>query len=304
MRTSFLICGDPLRPTHPDPAFADEVSALRAAGADLALLDHDALVAGDAGDAVRRVPRDSGAYWYRGWMIPVRRYEELERALEQRGCSLLTSAARYRRAHELPGWYEVFEVLTPTTVWTAAAAGKPPYGTELSELTAGLRPGAGVVKDYVKSRKHEWDEACFVPDLSDLAHLSAVVERLFALQEDSLVGGLVVREYEAFVRGGEARAWWVDSEVVLVTAHPDSPGDCPVPRLDAVRAAVAALDCRFVTTDLALREDGEWRVVEVGDGQVSGVPRGADIGRLVGALAVVDVSGGSEGDRACPPPAP
>ncbi|MFD8062500.1 ATP-grasp domain-containing protein [Streptomyces cyaneofuscatus] len=35
---------------------------------------------------------------------------------------------------------------------------------------------------------------------------------------------------------------------------------------------------RWAPTDLALREDGVWRVVEVGDGQVSGlsVEAGAD----------------------------
>ncbi|MFF4349937.1 ATP-grasp domain-containing protein [Streptomyces sp. NPDC001530] len=297
MTTRFLVCGDPLHTTRPDPAFADDVAALRSVGADLALLDHDALLAGDAVEAVRRVPRESGAYWYRGWMIPVERYEELERALRRRGCSLFTSAARYRRAHELPGWYGVFETLTPPSVWRAAEPGKPPTWMELSELTADLDAVAGIVKDYVKSRKYEWDDACFVPRLSDLRHLSAVVERLFALQGDSLAGGLVVRAYERFVRGGEARVWWVDGAAVLVTAHPDTPDDRPVPGLDAVRACVAALDCRFVTTDLALREDGEWRVVEVGDGQVSGVPRGADVRPLVEALAAVTDGGGRPSGR-------
>jgi hypothetical protein len=47
---------------------------------------------------------------------------------------------------------------------------------------------------------------------------------------------------------------------------------------------VAALGCRFVTTDLARRSDGVWRVIEVGDGQVSDFPAGADIGPLVKAL--------------------
>lgn len=298
MITRFLLCADPLRPGRPDPAFTEDAAAMRTVGAGLALLDHDELLAGNAVEAVRRVPRDSGTYWYRGWMIPALRYEELEAALRNRGCALGTSAARYRRAHELPGWYGVFEELTPSSGWLTAAPGEPPAPARLAELTARFGSVAGVVKDYVKSRKHEWEQACYVPDLSDTARLSAVVQRFFALQEDALTGGLVVREFERFVRGGEARVWWVDAEAVLVTAHPDTPDDRPAPDLDAVRAAVAALDCRFVTTDLALREDGVWRVVEVGDGQVSGLPRGTDAGRLVEALAgarpaPTDVSGGN-----------
>ncbi|MET7701231.1 ATP-grasp domain-containing protein [Streptomyces sp. NPDC005485] len=298
MITRFLLCADPLRSVRPDPAFTEDAAAVRAVGAGLALLDHDALLAGNAEEAVRRVPRDSGAYWYRGWMIPALKYGELEAALRNRGCVLLTSAARYRRAHELPGWYRVFEALTPSSVWLPTAPGEPPAPARLAELAAPLGSVAAIVKDYVKSRKHEWEEACYVPDVSDPAGLSAVVQRFFALQEDSLAGGLVVREFEPFVRGGEARVWWVDGEAVLVTAHPDTPHDRPAPVLEAVRTAVAALDCRFVTTDLALREDGVWRVVEVGDGQVSGLPRGADAGRLLEALggarsAASDISGGT-----------
>ncbi|WP_435850074.1 hypothetical protein [Streptomyces uncialis] len=70
MRPGFLFCHDPLRPARPDPEFAAEVTAVRAAGSRLALIGHDALTAGDPRGAVARVPRDSGPYWYRGWMLP------------------------------------------------------------------------------------------------------------------------------------------------------------------------------------------------------------------------------------------
>lgn len=82
--------------------------------------------------------------------------------------------------------------------------------------------------------------------------------------------------------------WWVDGEAVLTTAHPDTPDRVPAPELSSVREAVARLGLRWVTTDLALREDGAWRVVEVGDGQVSGVPAGADTGDLFAALAAAE----------------
>ncbi|MEV7197644.1 ATP-grasp domain-containing protein [Streptomyces sp. NPDC093510] len=287
MSASFLFPSDPLRAARPDPEFAAEVAAARATGAGVALVDHDALTAGETARAVARVPRGSGPYWYRGWMVQVARYEELERALTARDCALFTGCEAYGRAHELPGWYATLEraSLTPRSVWCAAAPGTPPPAERLTELVAPLGPGPGIVKDYVKSRKHEWDEACFVPELADGARLSAVVDRFFTLQEETLAGGLVVRAYEPFVAGGEARVWWLDGAPLLVTAHPDTPDRTPMPELDGVREAVAALDCRFVTTDLALREDGQWRVVEVGDGQVSGVPRGTGaVGDQITAL--------------------
>ncbi|MFE8916042.1 ATP-grasp domain-containing protein [Streptomyces globisporus] len=285
-RSSFLFCADPLRASRPDPQFAEDVAAARAAGGRIALLDHDALLSGDAAGAVARVTRDSGPYWYRGWMIPSARYAELERALGARGCTLLTDAVGYRQAHELPGWYEEFDGLTPRSVWSATVPGAPPPSAgELAGLAAPLGPGPGIVKDFVKSRKHDWHEACYVPELGDRKQLASVVGRFVELQGGFLAGGLVLRAFEPFVAGGEARVWWVDGEAVLVTAHPDTPDRHPVPELPAVREAVGRLGLRWVTTDLALREDGVWRVVEVGDGQVSGVPAGAGTGDLFAALA-------------------
>lgn len=49
-------------------------------------------------------------------------------------------------------------------------------------------------------------------------------------------------------------------------------------------ALVAAFDARFITTDLALRDDGAWRIVEVGDGQVSDLATGTDPTALLAAL--------------------
>ncbi|MFI7238983.1 ATP-grasp domain-containing protein [Streptomyces cyaneofuscatus] len=277
--TGFLFCADPLRPNRPDPHFADQVTAVRAAGAGVALVDHEALLAGDAAGAVARVSRGSGPYWYRGWMVPSERYAELEEALSARGCSLLTTSVDYRRAHELPSWYEVFAELTPRSVWCAGVPDDP------AALAARLGRGPGIVKDFVKSRKHEWHEACYVPELADREQLAAVVCRFVELQGSFLAGGVVLRTFEAFVPGGEARVWWLDGEPVLVTAHPDTPDRLPDPPLGAVGEAVRRLGPRWVTTDLALREDGVWRVVEVGDGQVSGLPAGAGAGELFAAAA-------------------
>jgi ATP-grasp domain, R2K clade family 3 len=274
----FVHCADPLDPRRRDPHFAGEARGVRA------LIDHDLLLAGDAAGAVARVPRGGGPAWYRGWMVPPDAYARLECALAARGVTLLTSPEHYRRAHELPGWYEVFAELTPRSVWLPAAPGKPPGAAELAALTEPLGGGPVVVKDYVKSRKHEWHEAAYVPESADTGRLAAVVARFFELQGEFLAGGVVVRAFEEFDGAGEARVWWVDGEPVLVTAHPDTPGSRVEPALDAVRAPVRALGCRFVTTDLVRRADGCWRVVEVGDGQVSDLPSGTDPGPLLDAL--------------------
>ncbi|MBP0454065.1 ATP-grasp domain-containing protein [Kitasatospora sp. RG8] len=315
---------DPLNPRRPDPHFAWEARTLRELGGEQYLVDHDALLAGDVAEAVRRVPEDCGPLWCRGWMIPAVDYAAFDRALADRGANLLTSAAGYASAHELPGWYGVFEGATPPSTWIplSPAAGRP--GAE--QLAAAVERlgghGPAIVKDYVKSRKHEWDEACYVPELSDLASVGRVVDRFVELQGEFLAGGVVLRRYEEFARAGggdgttdglvnepgagggpaggpagargrggngerpvEARVWWLDGEPVLVGPHPDAPGQSAEPDLTGVRPLVRALGCRFVTTDLASRADGSgWRVVEVGDGQVSDLPRGIDASGLLTSL--------------------
>ncbi|MFI9585758.1 ATP-grasp domain-containing protein [Streptomyces sp. NPDC052236] len=285
MTASLLLCADPLRPTRCDPHFAPQAAAARLAGATVALIDHDALLAGRADEAVRRVPQGLGPAWYRGWMIPAAAYADLDAALAVRGARLCTGPPMYRRAHELPGWYDAFADVTPTSAWTACAPYQPPPPTVLAAVAATLPAGPGIVKDYVKSRKHDWDQACYLPDLADTAAVHRVVARFVELQEDTLAGGIVLRAFEPLRRAaGEARVWWLDGEPVLSTAHPDTPGLRPRPALDSIRPAVRALACRFVTTDLAQRTDGTWRVIEVGDGQVSDLPVGTDPATLITPL--------------------
>ena len=289
---AILFPADPLAPRRPDPHFAREARLVSESGGEYALLDHDALLAGDAAGAVRRVPVGLGPAWYRGWMVPGPAYARLAVALDGRGGALLTSPAGYLSAHELPGWYQVFEGATPSSVWIPVSTpGCVPDSDALAAAAARLGgSGAAIVKDYVKSRKHEWDEACFVPELGDLPALARVVARFVELQDDFLAGGVVLRRFEDFARtaegrAAEARVWWLDGEAVLVGPHPDTPGHAPEPDLSGIRPLVRALGCRFVTTDLALRADGGgWRVVEVGDGQVSDRPVGGDAAALLGAL--------------------
>ncbi|MDX3097932.1 ATP-grasp domain-containing protein [Streptomyces sp. ME01-24h] len=306
MGVLFVFCADALRPSRVDAHFAAEAEAVRALGHDVALVDHDALLAGDAAAATSRVPSGAGPAWYRGWMMSAQRYAALSAALSERRVLLGTSPDQYRRAHELPGWYGAFAAQTPRSTWLPLdPAGPPPGAPALAAATAPLGEGPAVVKDYVKSRKHEWDEACYVPELADTEHLASVVARFAALQGDDLAGGIVVRAFESFVKAaGEARVWWTGGEAALVTAHPDTPDLRPAPDLDAVRPLVRALGCPFVTTDLALHEDGRWRVVEVGDGQVSDLPAGASSKTLASALSVLagEPGGAAPSHRSDPSP--
>ncbi|WP_436500615.1 ATP-grasp domain-containing protein [Actinokineospora sp. HUAS TT18] len=261
-----LVPADALRPRRPDAHFAAEADAARALGIKVALVDHDALTSDRADEAVSRVPADDDAV-YRGWMLRGEQYAAFSAALVGRDVNLRTSAEQYRCAHELPGWYAAVEPLTPRSAWTV---GDDRAAFDRARVELG--PGPAVLRDYTKSMKHYWAEAAFIPELDDASAAWAVASRFRELRADDMAGGFVLRRFEEFT-SSEVRTWWIDGECVLAGPHPDTPDQVPPdPDLAAVRPLVAELKLPFVTVDLVLRADGRWRIVELGDGQVSDRP--------------------------------
>ncbi|MBP2337173.1 hypothetical protein JOF41_003351 [Saccharothrix coeruleofusca] len=278
--TLLLLPCDVLNPRRVDEHFAAEAEAARAAGLEVALVDHDALArSGDADRAVRRVP-EGGEAVYRGWMLRAERYAAFAEALRRRGVVPKTGAEQYRRAHELPGWYRDLAAVTPRSAWTGGDD-RADFDRARRELGA----GPAVLRDYTKSMKHYWHEAAFIPELGDGDAAWAVARRFRELRDEDMVGGFVLRRFERFV-SAEVRTWWAHGRCRLVGAHPDTPDDLPAtgPDLSVVAPLVAGLGLPFVTVDLALREDGAWRVVELGDGQVSDRPASIPPAALIDLL--------------------
>lgn len=251
------------------------------AGIAVALVDHDALTGqGGPGRAVARVPDGGGAAVYRGWMLSASQYAALADAAATKGVTLRTSASQYRQAHELPGWYAALASVTPDTTWSAGDS-EPEFRAACERLG----PGPAVLRDYVKSMKHYWHEAAYIPDLADQAQAWKVAARFRALREDEFAGGFVLRRFEQFT-SAEVRTWWVDGTFKLATPHPDTPDEPPPSGFDLTPfiTLIQDLALPFVTADMARRADGTWRVVELGDGQVSDRPRTTRAGEFLSAI--------------------
>lgn len=213
-------------------------------------------------------------------MLRSEQYRAFGTALAATGVTLRTGPEQYQRAHELPGWYAALATVTPESVWTA--------GDDMGafdEQRRQLGAGPGVLRDYSKSMKHYWHEAAFIPELSDREAARAVARRFRELRDDDFVGGFVLRRFERFT-GAEVRTWWVNGRCVLSTAHPDTADQSPPIDLDleAIAPLVAMTELPFVSVDLAKRDDGAWRVIELGDGQVSDRPATTDPGTFFAAV--------------------
>jgi hypothetical protein len=291
-----VFCRDPLEPARPDRAFGAEAAAVERLGLPYFLVDHDALVQdGDPDRAVRRVSQQPGPVLaaYRGWMVTPLQYRVLYLALAARGVILINDPDQYRHCHHLPENYPVIEHHTPRSVWLSGDLGID----RILEALAPFGDAPIIVKDFVKSRKHEWQEACFIASAADRKAVARVVTRFLELQEDDLNEGLVFREFVEFEPVGvhpqsgmplteEYRVFWLDGTPIFGAPYwaEGIYGDIQPP-IEHFSGAAATVRSRFFTMDLAKRRDGQWMIVELGDGQVSGLPSESDAGRFYEGLA-------------------
>jgi hypothetical protein len=278
-----IFCADPLNPKQVDSIYELEFETAQSMFASCHLIDFESLVAGLLQQAVRQVPtyQTEQHAIYRGWMLKPSKYQELYEALLGRGVRLINNPAMYRHCHYLPESYPIIKDYTPQSIWF------PHDEFTMDAVFDSLKVFGDspiIVKDYVKSQKHYWHEACYIPDASDTKQVERVVKRFIQLQGDDLNEGLVFRkfiEFEPMVQHSQSgmpltkefRVFVLDGKPVFHTKY-WSEGNYQDVDIDLTKFAnvIQAVQSRFFTMDIARRTDGEWMIVELGDAQVSGLP--------------------------------
>lgn len=220
----------------------------------------------------------SGLTIYRGWMMKPELYKIFYDLLEERGIFLINSPEEYKRYHTLPGWYHEFAEMTVKSIWE-----KDGNVNSILEMSTSLE-GSFIVKDYVKSRKHEWYDACYIPNIADKVNASKIISTFVERQGEALVGGIVLRKFEKLKQIGfheksgmpiseEYRVFVYAGKVHVVDNYwrNDMQVDFSEQELAWIKDIVARLRSNFVTVDLARKEDGTLIIMELGDGQVSGL---------------------------------
>lgn len=283
---NILFPSDPTRPSKVEPAFEEEFTAAREAGFPCGFVNGGFF---GADFEFYSVPRDSTPWMYRGWILSYESYRKLDQQLVERGCSLITSPDSYEFANCFPKWYQALpDGTTPMSAWVQW----DPNITVESEIVVTvdqLREVFGdkslILKDYVKSRKHEWHDACFIEHLNDAAR---VIRNFIERQADSLVGGLVFREYVPVKKLGrhpksglplskEYRYFIRDKTDVILASAYWSEADYPderIPGQEALQAVLGSLQSPFIVLDVVELEDGSTTVLEVNDGGTAGIPLG------------------------------
>lgn len=280
-----------------DPVYAPEREAARALGWRTGLLDDEALRSGDTAAALKALPSgDGGRLVYRGWMLEAPLYATLHAALLKRGYQPVTTPAQYAACHHLSQTLDILGDWTPQTTFIALGSGGEVDWAAVRVALDALGPHAAIVKDDVKSRKHEWLEACFIPDASQTEEAMQVVRTFVERQGAALTGGVALRRFETFRPIGthqqsgmplteEYRVFMVSHQPAVVADYWETPNAAgsPLP-LDELTRLAAAVPSPFFTMDVARLASGGWRVVELGDGQVAGRPEQVSAESLVQAL--------------------
>lgn len=271
-----FFCSDPLNLRTPEPAFEAEAQVARDQGFEIKLIDHDELDhRRDPAAALGKFKLGEGRGVYRGWMLRSDAYAALYGLLAERGVKLLTDPSAYERCHHAIGSYEALSAYSPAAKWVDKESLDD--GAAVSTALSQFGSAPVIIKDWVKSQASGyWSEACFIPDASNSEQATRVIKRFRELQGDSLVGGLVIKsyvplkpvgqpafEYRAFIVDGVVVGSWPRSEAARILSEP------PAALLQEIAARVPS---PFASADFALDEHDKWWLLEVGDGQVSGLP--------------------------------
>jgi hypothetical protein len=187
---------------------------------------------------------------YRGWMLNPTEYGLLIDSIERMGAKAYTSPTTYLATHYLPNWYHLLTDFTPETKFHA-------LDDDLEAELNKLGWDKFFIKDYVKSLKTSVGAIVSHP-----AEIQIVIVEMQKFR-GSIEGGICVRRVEDFIPETERRYFIINGKSFAADRA------TPIPYL--VTECARRIDSKFFSIDIIERRDGMLRVVEIGDGQVSGL---------------------------------
>jgi hypothetical protein len=288
----------------PEPMFEAEFDAATSLGFECLLFDEEAFSSGDIDLALKRLPQGNGKpLLYRGWILTEELYRRFQEALSARGYSLVSSAGEYAEVSYFPNYYPKIRDCSPSAVWTDT-----PDSFLAWTQSRKLGDGPFVIKDHIKSAKHLWHDACFVPKGSGRENFERIAENLRREQGHTFFRGFVVKQYVPLRSRGESpREYPMCEEYrlffwrrqLLVASHYHRQPENPVDWSPFVNLA-QRFSAPFFSMDVAQAETGNWLVVDMGAGECSSLPPSLEPTRFYSRLA--EMIGAGPGAYQIPPP--
>lgn len=260
----------------PEPMFEHEFDAARSLGFDCLLFAEELISLEGVAQAIKGLPEgDGGPLLYRGWIMAEELYRQFYQALRDRGYSLVSTPDQYAEVSYFPNYYPKVKELSPAAVFTDTPDA---YAAWCESRRLG--DGPFVIKDHIKSAKHLWHEACFVPKGAGREQFEKVAETLKSEQGRSFHRGFVVKQYVPLRDCGptpreypmceEYRLFFWGQKLLIDSHYHDLPAVAS--DWTEFESLAERFDAPFFTMDVARTEEGAWLVVDMGAGECSSLP--------------------------------
>ncbi|WP_293914900.1 MULTISPECIES: ATP-grasp domain-containing protein [unclassified Sphingobacterium] len=295
-----LFCKDPFERNKVDQDFEDEFISARENGFETLLFSFEDLTSTDrfsiSTEGIRRNKKLVNII-YRGWMLTPQQYSILYNELLSKNFRLINSVKEYQNCHYLPDSLKFIENSTAKTVFEKFDNKNSIDKLIEKSKVFGQKPV--ILKDYVKSEKHNWETACYVADASDADKLKKSILTLVELRDKYLNEGIVVREFielnslTLHSKSGmplteEYRLFFCNNKLIGSYDYWEE-GEYKLERPDTVEFEKIAkqIKSNFFSMDIARQKNGKFIIIELGDGQVAGLPDKTNIKEFYRQLKIL-----------------
>lgn len=153
-----LFCESPFQTNKVDEDFEEQFISAKENGFETLLFNFEDLISADRFSAATKRIKQNGKLvnvLYRGWMLTPNQYSILYNDLLSKNFKLINTVEEYQNCHYLPDSLRFIENKTPKTVFEK-------FDSEnsierLLEKAKVFGQKSVVLKDYVKSEKHDWE---------------------------------------------------------------------------------------------------------------------------------------------------
>ena len=180
---------------------------------------------------------------YRGWMKMAAEYDSFYKSLRYNGMTLINNPQQYNNTHYMHNWYDILSEYTFKTYFFDTV--------EESLCFADSSTSTFLLKDDVKSGGV----------ISGRIELKESIEKMRKHRGDDISGRICLRQYHELDNYSEKRFFVFNGKVFSI--------DGVIPSM--VAEIATKIDSNFFSIDIINDINGKEWLVEIGDGQVSGL---------------------------------
>jgi len=269
-----LFPSEPFEQKVVDSAYTEEYNVCKLMGIKTHLFDYEELVENDklVSDIFFD---DSATLIYRGWMLKPEQYSKLYNKILHKTngyVTLLNSPEQYKNCHCFPFVYKDIKDYTPKILVFDNYDNLVDLFCILPLLDFDF-----FLKDYVKSIKTNLGVEKINRKIST-SDLFKKIQEFVTERGNLFTGGIVFKEYINLKKINEItnewRAFYLYGKLIDLSNNSSidiSKGEQPPIEFVNSVGKVLSEKSNFFTIDFALTEDNIWKIIETGDGGVSGL---------------------------------